>query len=88
MTSDLITKNKIVEYIGLYPQAKTNILLWVKEFGQRGARGIESYHLEGVTEVFAQLGASDFRIKYNYNPWVNTAYITWFGTSTEHAEEI
>lgn len=35
MKADLITKNKLVEYIDLYPEAKTNILLWIKEFGRR-----------------------------------------------------
>jgi len=87
MTADLITKNKIAEYIELYPEAKTNILLWVKEFGRRLAKDVDSGHFEDVTEVFAQLGASDFRIKFNFNPLIKTAYITWFGTNTELLEQ-
>jgi HTH-type transcriptional regulator / antitoxin HigA len=87
MTADLVTKNKIAKYIELYPEAKTNILLWVKEFGRRFGRDLENGHFEGVTEVGAQLGASDFRIKFNFNPWVKTAYITWFGTNTDLLEQ-
>ena len=92
MKSDLITKNKLLEYIDLYPEAKTNILLWIKEFGRRPGEDIKSGAFEELSFVSSQLGASDYRVQFTINPWLKTAYVTWFGTEAEliakHEKEI
>ena len=92
MKADLITKNKLVEYIDLYPEAKTNILLWIKEFGRRLGEDMKTAPFEGISYVGAQLGASDYRVQFTINPWLKTAYITWLGTEAEliakHEKEI
>jgi antitoxin component HigA of HigAB toxin-antitoxin module len=78
----LITQNKIADYIRQHPEAQTSFLTWLKEYpyweGKNMIKQIESQPIVGLLTCCS--GVGDYRIKYKFNPWLKTGYVTWLGT--------
>ena len=84
MAITFITKNKIADYIEQHPEAQTAFLTWLKEYPYRQGKNmfkqIESQSIEGILTCCSGLGRGDYQIKYIFNPWLKTGYVTWLGT--------
>lgn len=85
----LIARNKIARYIKQHPEAETNFLVWLKEFPYREGKvshkniGEDSPAGWKITGE-SQLGNSDYKIRYQGNLLLKTAYIDWVGTADEY----
>lgn len=88
---NVITKRTIVYYTEQYPLAKTALLLWLKDFGDR-----KFQNLNELKEVFRNASIISnqrviFNIKGNYfrlitgiNFRTQSVYIIWFGTHDDY----
>jgi antitoxin component HigA of HigAB toxin-antitoxin module len=86
----LIAQNKIADYIELYPEARTILLTWLKEYpyreGKNSFKQNENEPPEGILTGWSSPGRGDYSIQYKFNPWLKTGYIIWLGTKEAYAE--
>ena len=84
--TELITKGKIFDYIQQYPEAKTALLIWLKEFecpvDKLRIRRVLPNRTVGI--MYGEVSLFDgFHLRIQTNNWLNTAILTWFGTTEE-----
>lgn len=78
----LIAKTKVLSYIKQYPEARTALLIWVKEFNNDVNRTKIATTNIGISYSEHTL-FGDFRVRLTINNWLKIALITWFGTTKE-----
>ncbi len=78
----LISKTKVLNCIGQYPEARTALLIWAKEFNNDvNLTKIATAHTGISYSEHTLFG--DFNVRLTINNWLKTALITWFGTTKE-----
>lgn len=85
---NLITKNKIADYIQQNPETQTPFLSCLKDFdynlGERFLSNFEKRRDDTAFVIEYQLGLGDYIIIFCINPWLNSAYIIWLGSKSEY----
>jgi mRNA interferase HigB len=88
---NIIAKRAILYYLDKYPQAKTALLAWYKEFLKQ-----EFHHFNELkatygnasivaeNRVIFNIKGNDFRLIASINFKQLAAYIIWFGTHKEY----
>ncbi len=85
----LIARNKIASYIKQHPEAETSFLVWLKQFPYREGKASHKNIAEGSPAGWritgeSQLGNSIYKVRYQGNLLLKTAYIDWVGTEDEY----
>jgi len=87
---NLIAKNRLITYIKNHPEARVELLTWLKEFPYR--EGIiwsdqpENFANHKINDGVSWPGIGHYAIKYLLNQKAKTILITWVGSKEEFQE--
>lgn len=88
---NVITKRTVTFYAEKYPQAKTALLTWFKEFSSKSFKSNndlkEVYGNASIVanhRIIFNIKGNDFRLITGINFKTQAAYIIWFGTHQEY----
>lgn len=82
----LIAKNKIINYINVYPQSRVSLMLWLKSVITSRTSNIDFYSLNYFNEC-GVVAADQFVIQYESNSSAKTIFIKWIGTKFDYEEK-
>ena len=82
----IIAANKIAAYIEKHPEAKTDLLLWLKNQPYRNFKIAFDAESPYIKNSIANVDGSDYMVKLDINLAVDVQLITWVGTKAAHEE--